>query len=137
MPHRTYEHPCCPDAIVRRPGRRPCYTCGTPGYPDGWGLSVVEYWCQAERAWQMRAIGPHRGMANELLGPFWKYCDRCKRSGYVGKLRPHTCPDCGGRGGVWDGDEDEIRAAHKAVLDAHPEAARLGSIVLRTHGFDR
>ena len=137
MPHRIYAHPCCPDAPYRQPGKPNCPHCGTPGTPDGWGLSVVEMWCQFERAWQLGAMGPHVGLARELLGPFWRTCGECGTSGYVGDEPCRTCPNCGGRGGVWEGEEDEIRAAHRAVLDAYPNAGRLGSIVIQKHGYDR
>ena len=137
MPHRVYAHDCCPDAPYRKPGKPDCPHCGTPGTPAGWGLSVVEHWGQAERAWGLGAIGSHRPLADELLGPFWRRCRSCGASGYVGDEGPETCPDCGGRGGVWEGDEDEIRAAHSAVIEAYPGAGRLGSIVVRPHGLDR
>jgi hypothetical protein len=72
----------------------------------------------------LKPIGPHRPLADTLLGPLRTSCDRCGSRGVltIDRNRWCGCPVCEGTGGFWTADADELEAARAEIRAAFPDA---------------
>jgi hypothetical protein len=94
--------------------------CGKPGFADGWSLSVVEFWAQFSRQYGLVPLRPQCGAGKRAFTRYRHYCRLCSGIGFVGYETWEYCPDCGGRGDLWGGDDLEIARRFVEVLRGWP-----------------
>lgn len=122
MPHPFYIHPCClkPSTLT---GSATCPRCGESGIFARWDRSMHEAMAFYTRLFRLEPIGPHRPLADRLLGALRSTCNRCTGTGIVGNERGYwQCPQCEGGGGVWTGTDDEIYTAYQRIRQEFPDA---------------
>jgi hypothetical protein len=102
-----------------------CPECGERGRFNGWGLSVVELMAQYQRIHNLRAIGPHRTMEDELFHGRMKACKQCGGVGVIGLNNDEDhiiCPGCDFRGYLFDGSEEEFESIRQKIIAVYPTA---------------
>jgi hypothetical protein len=80
--------------------------------------------CQSK--YGLKPIGPHRKMADELLGSLNETCKRCDGRGLNDLANGSSwrvCPACRGFGSFFTAPAYEIRALRRRILAAYPDAA--------------
>jgi len=102
-----------------------CQTCGALHEFAGWFRHRHESMAAYQYAHGLKPIGPHRALADELLGPSRTWCRQCGGSGILtGDVnRWHMCPSCEGTGGYWTCTEEQLEALRGQVLERFPDAA--------------
>ena len=81
-----------------------------------------------QRARSLKQIGPHRGLADELLNRWRVECERCGGSGVVGWEAGRMCVQCEGSGGFWNASEEALMAAYQAIIARFPDAGAAGCL---------
>ena len=103
-----------------------CEDCGRRGCPAGWSRSIIEMMGAYQRRTGLKPIGPHRPLADELLGPLTRRCQTCAGQGLLDAEQGEGwryCPACDGLGTYLAGTAAEIAEARRRILDAFPNAA--------------
>jgi hypothetical protein len=102
-----------------------CQTCGALHEFAGWFRHRHESMAAYQYAHGLKPIGPHRALADELLGPSRTWCRQCGGSGILtGDVnRWHKCPSCEETGGYWTCTEEQLEALRGQVLERFPDAA--------------
>ena len=76
-----------------------CRDCGAQGEYDGWHLDMYERMARYQERHGLNPIGPHRKMADELLGPLTELRGACDGRGLCDVADGWTWEECGrGRG---------------------------------------
>jgi len=73
----------------------------------------------------LKPIGPHRPMADKLLGGKRADCDECDRQGFVARDDGRgwlTCRACEGTGRTWACSPEEVKATRRTILERFPDA---------------
>ena len=93
---------------------------------EGWGRGgTIEAMAMYMAVYQLSPLGPHRPLADKLLGPLRTKCTTCDGNGLLGTERdtnPRECSHCEGTGGFWNCTDAELAAAYAQVLEAYPDA---------------
>lgn len=117
---------CWCDGTEKRMSQgEPCPKCGKPGQPARWVLTMHEAMARYQYVTGLKPVGPHRPMADEVIGPLRDLCMSCAGHGLCmrGADDWRLCPDCEGTGAYWTVKEYRIRRALKRILKRFPEAA--------------
>ena len=127
MAYKKYIHSCKVHDNKKVESREEiCPECGQQGTFNGWGLSVIEMMASYQRRYNLRALGPHRKMTDELFHERMKKCDVCNGYGLVespdGKELGETCPKCHYGQLVFDGTPDEFEAIRQKIIAEFPYA---------------
>lgn len=124
MPQRMWKHRCADDTTEFRMGAAVCRSCGGRGGYDGWHYTMHEAMARYQSRYGLKPMGPHCGMADELLRDATVDCDVCLGRGLrdVGGDRWESCQRCSGFGSVFALSADEIQRRRQRVLDAYPGA---------------
>ena len=125
MPTRTWRCQCLAENSYRT-GNETCATCGEYGAWMGWRLGMYELMARYQYVYGLKPIGPHRPLADRVLGDLRGVCERCKGAGVLTgppSAPPIFCTDCEATGGFWTAQEHEISAAKAEVLRQFPDAA--------------
>jgi hypothetical protein len=102
-----------------------CPECGEEGIFDGWGLSVIEMMGSYQRRYNLRPIGPHRKMTDELFHGRMKKCEFCHGFGLIGSSEDdhhEICPECNFGQYVFDGTPEEFESIRQKIFAAYPYA---------------
>lgn len=124
MPNPIWRH-VCKDFEVLSPSRE-CSWCGARGAFDGWHLSRWEAAGVHHYVFGLDPFGPHRDVADELLGPLRDPCVRCGGRAVltIDEETWSLCPTCEGTGGVWNRPFEEVDLAWREVVRHWPQAAQ-------------
>lgn len=126
MPEKFWKHACCGDDGALT-SCRTCPRCGKPGTFQGWFRSMHEGMAAYVRTFGLKPVGPHRKLADRLLGSLRSPCARCGGAGIVGDERGYReCRLCEGGGGIWTASDADILAAYKRILLEYPDSAAPG-----------
>jgi hypothetical protein len=126
MPHKRWKHICPSTKSAVRLGARKCTSCGQEGEYDGWGYSRIEAMGAYQRFYGLKPIGPHRPMADELLSPLIKLCEKCQGEGLLSAESAedyHICATCNGTGRLLACSQETWNAARRQLLQAFPDEA--------------
>lgn len=77
----------------------------------------------------LKPVGPHRALADNLLGNISERCSTCNGTGLhgtYGGLGWRVCPVCHGLGETYSITLDELQGLRQQVLDLYPDAAPFG-----------
>lgn len=121
MAQRIYAYPCCGTSGGGSPT---CSTHDVPGVFDHWWIGMYGAMQRYMQRTRLAPMGPHRQLADQLLGPLWQQCglcDGCELVGSESADQPIECPACEGVGGYWI-SEELVAAARAQVIAAFPEA---------------
>lgn len=102
-----------------------CPECGEQGTFNGWGQSVIEMMSSYQRRYNLRALGPHRRMTDELFHGRMKKCDVCNGYGLLDSPdddRGELCPKCDYGQLVFDGTPEEFESIRQKIIAAYPGA---------------
>lgn len=103
---------------------RTCRRCGQPGTFARWELRIHSTMAIYQRQFGLKPTGPHRRLADQVLGELRVRCDHCQGSGVTGNEWHCTlCFHCEGGGGIWTASDEEIREAYRRILREYPAAA--------------
>ena len=115
-----FQHTCpVTRTSTQRTARWVCKKCGQRALFAGWRFSVVELWCAYQRRTGFVPFGPHRPLADQLLG----------------EIDPGPCPACAGRGAI-DPDADDYPLTCQSCDgsgDAPYPPAELARVQARVH----
>jgi hypothetical protein len=92
----------------------------------GWHLGMHESMARYQYSYGLKPIGPHRRMADELLGALRTRCARCDYRGILdidGGVTWSPCPVCEATGGFWTASDEEVAAVRADILKTYPDAA--------------
>ena len=124
MPHQFWRHTCGATQVLT--GTPVCRTCGIKGEFHGWRLGMHESMARYQYVYGLKPIGPHRQLADDLLGDLRVPCPRCHWDGII-TVEEGTawriCPECEGTGGFWNRPSDEVDAVRRQILREFPDAA--------------
>ncbi len=127
MPLKMWKHRCPKGSGgLSWTGFPRCSTCGEPGEYDGWQPRMYEAMAQYQSTYRLKPMGPHRKMAQELLGSLSEKCQVCDGRGLRDTAHGTSwqlCPACRGLGAFFTRPVDEIQALRRRVLAAYPDAA--------------
>jgi diguanylate cyclase with GGDEF domain len=127
MPQKMWKHRCPKGgAGLSWSGSPGCSTCGGTGEYDGWHPGMHEAMARYQSMYRLKPIGPHRKMADELLGSISKKCEPCGGRGLRDTANGHSwqvCEACRGFGAFFTRPAHEIQALRRRVLAAYPDAA--------------
>lgn len=126
MPQQRWKHTCANGEGLRGMGSPVCRTCGGSGEYDGWHLGMYEKMARYQGRNGLKPVGPHRKMADELLGPVTRPCGACAGRGLRDTADGSSwreCEACRGFGSVFTRPAEEIAALRRRVLATHPDAA--------------
>ncbi len=131
MSYRKWVHNCKDhDNKEVELSEKVCPECGEQGTFNGWGQSVIEMMASYQNRYNLRALGPHRKMQDELFHGRMKKCDRCNGYGLIespdGDDRGERCPKCHYGQLVFDGPPEEFESIRQKIIAAFP-TAELGS----------
>jgi hypothetical protein len=125
MPHKTWIHECTKSHRTEQQGAEICSDCGQRGQYDGWQLGMHEAMLAYQIRTGLRPIGPHRGMADELLDRRWKDCEQCHGRG-VNTINDgasyEICPRCHLAQYLFDGSQEEFEELIKRIVSVFPSA---------------
>jgi hypothetical protein len=104
-----------------------CPDCGLKGQYDGLQLSMIESMGAYSRQTGLRPIGPHRGMADELLTDRFVVCEHCQGRGITytiteTRVTYQDCSHCNGGQYVFNGSQEEFDTLIKKIVNAFPSA---------------
>ena len=126
MPHKTWIHKCDKNNDAETVlGVEVCSDCGQRGRFDGWQLSMIEMMAAYQHRTDLRSIGPHRAMTDELLVSHMKVCDQCKGRGVIDLNNGEgfeICPRCNLAGSIFDGSPEEFQAIRQQIISVYPFA---------------
>lgn len=126
MPQKMWKHRCPKGGGLSRSGSPVCRTCGEPGEYDGWHPGMHEAMARYQSKYGLKPIGPHRKMADELLGSLNESCEPCDGRGLRDTANGRSwqvCAACRGFGSFFTRPAYEIQALRRRVLAAYPDAA--------------
>jgi diguanylate cyclase (GGDEF)-like protein len=127
MPQKMWKHRCPKGGGgLSWTGSPVCRTCGEPGDYDGWHPGMYEAMARYQSKYGMKPIGPHRKMADELLGALNEKCGPCDGRGLRDTAHGSSwqvCAACRGFGSFFTRPGYEIQALRRRVLAAYPDAA--------------
>jgi len=94
MPIALYEHACfVTKATTKHHERWVCKKCGQQAQFAGWSFGMVGSWGHYSSRYGLRPIGPHRHLANRLLGEIpTGACEPCAGRGAQHPDRDETTP---------------------------------------------
>lgn len=126
MSYKKYIHSCKEHDNKKVESREKiCPECGQQGTFNGWGQSVIEMMASYQRRYNLRALGPHRKMTDELFHGRMIKCDVCNGYGLVdspdddwGKF----CPKCDYGQLVFDGTPEEFEGIRQKIIAEFPYA---------------
>lgn len=125
MPHKIWQHFCRSSGLVVQAGRKTCPYCGASGQYAGWGYSRLERMSSYERKTGLRAIGPHRPLADAVFAPLLRPCEICDAKGWLDIHDGEACcrcPACEGTMVLLRVGEETFKAARRRVLKMFPAA---------------
>lgn len=102
-----------------------CPECGEKGTFNGWGFSMIEMMSSYQHRYNLRPIGPHRKMTDELFHGRMKKCGHCNGFGLVDSPdddRGEICPKCNFGQVVFDGTPDEFESIRQKIIAVFPTA---------------
>ena len=126
MPHKSWVHNCKNhdnNQVIL--GVEVCDSCGAHGTFNGWGLSMIESMGAYQKRYNLRAIGPHRKMTDELFKGRMNKCDQCNGEGVVGTIdddRGEICPKCQRKQYTFDGSSEEFESLRQKIIAIYPSA---------------
>ena len=126
MPQKMWKHRCPKGGGgLSWSGSPGCSTCGEPGEYDGWHPGMYEAMARYQSKYGLKPIGPHRTMADELLGSLNEKCKPCDGRGLRDTATGNwqVCAACRGFGYFFTRPAYEIQALRRRVLAAYPDAA--------------
>jgi hypothetical protein len=126
MPQQMWKHRCRDSESFHWMGAPVCRSCGGRGEYDGWHPRMHEAMARYQTRYRLKPIGPHRQMADDLLGLAQVTCHRCSGRGLMDTADGHgwqPCEACDGLGARFTKPPDEIEAIRSRVLAAYPDAA--------------
>jgi len=124
MPRQYWRFPCCVDKGIASTESK-CSRCKRDGVFDGWQLTMHEAMSRYQYVYGLKPLGPHRPMADELLGALRAECRDCQGRGVAAGPTEATwalCATCEGTGGFWRVDEHEVAVRRARVLQMFPDA---------------
>jgi hypothetical protein len=107
-------------------GRPVCEDCGRPGEFIGWGYSRLEAMAEYTKRTGLAPIGPHRGLADDMLDGWFEPCPICRGNGLVeaeGEQAWKDCPGCLGSRYLFKGTPQEFEEVRSRILRLFPKAA--------------
>jgi hypothetical protein len=134
MPQRMWKIICgCSSGWVGRPD---CDLCRQPNEYVGWSYGMYERMAIYQYRYGVRPIGPHRKLADEMIGPHIRRCEQCNGEGLLTDFATNTwewCHACEATGSTVDCDSETLRRIHE-----HIEADFPGAVVTSpVHPFKR
>jgi len=126
MPQKMWKHRCPKGGGgLSWSGSPGCSSCGGPGEYDGWHPGMYEAMARYQSKYGLKPIGPHRKMADELLGSLNEKCKPCDGRGLRDTAHGswQVCPACRGFGSFFTRPAYEIQALRRRVLATYPDAA--------------
>ena len=123
MPCQLFSH-ICGERIAYRP-EPVCDDCGESG-ERAWHLDTNERMARFQYVYALKPTGPHRALAEWLLGGLRTPCPRCNWIGLLtleGGTHWRVCPTCEGTGSFWKASEEDVDAVRQAILLLFPNAA--------------
>lgn len=125
MPHRMFTPRCDHAGRADLVSWAECQTCGALHEFAGWFRSRHESMAAYQYAYGLKPMGPHRALADRLLGPLRSGCRECYGSGIITDdiNHWHMCPSCEGTEGHWTCSGEELESLRRRVLEQFPEAA--------------
>lgn len=127
MPQKMWKHRCPQgDGGLSWSGSPGCSSCGEPGEYDGWHPGMHEAMARYQSKYGLKPIGPHRKMADELLGSLNEKCKPCDGRGLRDTAHGSSwqvCAACRGFGYFFTRPTYEIQALRRRVLATYPDAA--------------
>jgi hypothetical protein len=128
MPHRKWSHRCAEEGEARVwLAVAVCPECGRTGEDDGWHYSLTEVMAAYQRLYRLKAVGPHRPLADTLFAGAVRECEVCRGRGVVdtpdNPAECVACAACQGARQVFVRAPSEIEALRQQVLSAYPQAA--------------
>ena len=125
MPILMYKPRCEHEGNADLTGSPRCRECGKEHEFAGPRLSMHESMARYQAVYGLKPIGPHRPMADKLLGGKRTACDECDAQGFVARDDGRgwlTCRSCEGTTRVWDCSPEEVEATRRIILERFPEA---------------
>lgn len=125
MPQKMWKHRCPKGGGgLSWSGSPGCSRCGEPGEYDGWHPGMHEAMARYQSKYGLKPIGPHRKMADELLGSLNEKCESCNGRGLRDTATGswQVCPACRGFGSFFTRPAYEIQVLRRRVLAAYPDA---------------
>jgi hypothetical protein len=116
MPYRMWRHRCRNiDLLIPSPD---CRVCGGHGEFAEWRLSSIEATRLYHWVYELDPNGPHRALANRLLGPMRTPCVRCGGRAVLtlDAVTWWACPTCEGTGGIWNRAPEEVETVRRQIL---------------------
>ena len=127
MPRKMWKHRCPNDGGgLSWSGSPVCGSCGGSGEYDGWHPGMYETMARYQSKYGLKPIGPHRRMADELLGSLNEKCEPCDGRGLRDTANGSSwrvCEACRGLGSFFTKPAEEIEALRRRVLATYPDAA--------------
>jgi hypothetical protein len=121
-PKPFWHHPCC-DAPGTSTSTKSCGKCGAEGTYAGRHHPMFRGMARYRERYGVVPIGPHRKLADALLGALRSWCDQCDGLGFIGDEHScRMCHVCEGAGSVWAASNEDIRAAYAQLLAEFPDA---------------
>jgi hypothetical protein len=84
MPQQMWKHRCPRSRSESWMGTAVCSSCGRRGEYDGWHYTMHEAMARYQSRYRLKPMGPHRGMADELLRDATVGCEECLGRGLRG-----------------------------------------------------
>jgi len=125
VPQRFWKHFCPNYNCETSTGSAVCCSCGQKGEYVGWGYSIIEAMAAYQQRTGLKPAGPHRTMADELLGPLFRVCDVCGGKELLtiaGGSDWKDCPACAGNCCVPTASKAAWEEARRQVLCIFPDA---------------
>jgi hypothetical protein len=124
MPHRVWKHHCKESDSEVLLGVEVCPDCNYCGIYDGWHYSMFEAMGAYQQRTGLKPIGPHRGLADQLLDPLFSLCQDCNGRGVLeDRDRWRLCPGCDGAIATLVADHRAVSDALRKILEAFPNAS--------------
>ena len=125
MPIPMYKPRCEHEGNAELIGLARCRECGQEHEFVGPRLTMHERMARYQAVYGLKPIGPHRPMADKLLGGKRADCDECDRQGFVARDDGRgwlTCRACEGTGRTWACSPEEVKATRRTILERFPDA---------------
>jgi diguanylate cyclase (GGDEF)-like protein len=127
MPQKMWKHRCPKGGGgLSWSGSPMCGSCGRSGEYDGWHPRMHEAMARYQSQYGLKPIGPHRRLADELLGAAKEECSGCRGRGLVDASDGSTwqvCEPCRGFGSCFTKPAEEIETLRRRILATYPDAA--------------
>ncbi len=126
MPYKSWKHHCAQRQCEVITHQEYCEHCGRQGTFTGWRYNRIEAAGAYSHFTGLKAAGPHRPLADELLADFVLPCEACSGRGLLdvdNGADYRICPMCSGAGRTLKVDPDIFSAARLQILMIYPDAA--------------